>query len=70
MEYLPSGEATLTRRAIKHSRIHAKVVRWSGTRKRYERHGIVVEPTAIERAIMLFLRRELGEIKDELKSAG
>jgi len=30
----------------------------------------VREVTHIERAIMLFLRRDLGEIKDELKATG
>lgn len=50
LEYLSSGDAALTRRAIKNSKIHAKVVRWSATRKRYERQGILAEPAAIDQA--------------------
>jgi hypothetical protein len=50
LEYLPAGDAALTRRATKHSKIHAKVVRWSNARKRYERQGVLVEPAAIQRA--------------------
>ncbi|EUA22441.1 hypothetical protein I552_6932 [Mycobacterium xenopi 3993] len=50
LEFLPSGDATLTRRAKKASRLSAVVVRWSRSRKRYERQGILAEPDAIERA--------------------
>ncbi|HSB06335.1 MAG TPA: DUF2293 domain-containing protein [Thermodesulfobacteriota bacterium] len=50
LEYLSSGDAALTRRSMKYSRIHAKVLKWSKTRKRYERQGILVEPEAIEKA--------------------
>lgn len=50
LEYLPSGDAALTRRATKNSRIHAKVLQWSRTRKRYERQGILVETAALEKA--------------------
>jgi hypothetical protein len=48
--YLPSGDATLTRRAKKQSRLSAVVVRWSRARKRYERQGILVEEAALEQA--------------------
>ena len=48
--YLPSGNAALTRRARKHSSLCAVVVRFSRTRKRYEREGLLVEPAAVERA--------------------
>ena len=51
LDYLPSGNSALTRRAIKHSRIHAVVVQWSRRRKRYERQGILAEPKAIQRAM-------------------
>ena len=51
IEFLPSGDAALTRRSTKHSKIHAKVIQWSRTRKRYERQGILAEPQAIERAM-------------------
>ena len=50
LEYLPAGDATLTRRAKKASRLSAVVVRWSRSRKRYERQGILAEAEAIERA--------------------
>ena len=50
LEFLPSGNTALTRRATKHSPLRAVVVRWSRTRKRYERQGILVTPAAIERA--------------------
>ncbi len=48
--FLPSGDPALTRRACKHSRLSAVLVRFSRTRKRYERQGVLVEQTAIERA--------------------
>lgn len=50
LEFLPSGDAALTRRATKISRLSAVVVRWSRSRNRYERQGILAEPEAIERA--------------------
>lgn len=48
--YLPSGDAALTRRARKASRLSAVVVRFSRSRKRYERQGILIEEAALERA--------------------
>jgi hypothetical protein len=48
--FLPSGDAALTRRAKKLSRLSAVVVRWSTRRNRYERQGILVENDAIEQA--------------------
>ncbi len=50
LEYLPRGDAAVTRRAGKYSKLRAVVVRWSQTRKRYERQGILAEAEAIERA--------------------
>jgi hypothetical protein len=50
LDYLPAGDAALTRRAKKASRLFAVVVRWSRSRKRYERQGILAEPEAIDRA--------------------
>lgn len=51
LEFLTSGNTALTRRATKHSPLRAVVVvRWSRARKRYERQGILVTPTAIDRA--------------------
>jgi hypothetical protein len=48
--FLRSGDATLTRRAKKASRLSAVVVRLSMRRNRYERQGILVENDAIEQA--------------------
>lgn len=48
--FLPAGEAALTRRAKKESRLSAVVVRFSRARKRHERQGILVEEAALERA--------------------
>ena len=48
--YLPSGDAALTRRAKKYSKLHAVVVRFSRTRRRYERQGLLVEESALEHA--------------------
>jgi hypothetical protein len=48
--YLPSGNAALTRRAKKASRLSAVVVRFSRTRRRYERQGVLVEEDALLRA--------------------
>jgi hypothetical protein len=50
LEFLPSGDAAVTRRASKYSTLRAVVVRWSRARKRYERQGILVEPEALRRA--------------------
>ncbi|BBY44131.1 DUF2293 domain-containing protein [Mycolicibacterium celeriflavum] len=50
LEFLPAGDAALTRRAKKASRLSAVVVRWSRRRHRYERQGILAEPAAIEQA--------------------
>jgi hypothetical protein len=48
--FLPAGDAALTRRARKASRLSAVVVRWSRRRNQYERHGILAENEAIELA--------------------
>lgn len=45
--FLPAGDATLTRRARKASALSAVVVRFSRTRKRYERRGVLVEEDAL-----------------------
>jgi hypothetical protein len=50
LEYLPRGDATLTRRARQQSRLSAVVVRFARTRGRYERQGILVTQEAIEKA--------------------
>ncbi|WP_432830085.1 DUF2293 domain-containing protein [Dactylosporangium sp. CA-092794] len=48
--FLPAGDAALTRRAKQASRISAVVVRFSRSRKRHERQGLLVEEAAIEQA--------------------
>jgi hypothetical protein len=48
--YLPAGDAALTRRAKKASGLSAVVIRFSRTRRRYERQGILVEGAALEQA--------------------
>ena len=50
LEFLPSGQTALTRRAKRASRLTAVVVQWSRTRNRYERQGILAEPAAIAQA--------------------
>lgn len=48
--FLPRGDAALTRRANRNSALRAVVVRFSRTRKRYERQGVLVEESALTRA--------------------
>ncbi|MDX6305799.1 MAG: hypothetical protein QOI77_2768 [Blastocatellia bacterium] len=48
--FLSSGDAALTRRARKHSRLSAVVLKWSSARRRYERQGLMVEETALHQA--------------------
>ena len=50
LEYLPAGDAALTRRAARYSERTAVVVRFSRSRGRYERQGILVENSALEKA--------------------
>jgi hypothetical protein len=50
LEFLPPGNAALTRRATKESTVSAVVLEWSRARKRYERQGILVEADALVRA--------------------
>ncbi len=48
--YLPRGDTALTRRARKHSTLSAVVLRFSRSRRRYERQGTLVEEDAVEQA--------------------
>ena len=50
VEFLPSGDPALTRRALKLSPRHAVVVKFSRARGRAERQGVLVEPAAVEEA--------------------
>ena len=48
--FLSAGDAALTRRARKHSALAAVVVRFSRSRNRYERQGLLVTEEALSRA--------------------
>lgn len=48
--YLPRGDAALTRRARKQSTLSAVVVRFSRSRGRYERQGVLIEEAALYQA--------------------
>lgn len=48
--FLPAGDAALTRRAKRASRLSAVVVRFSRARGRYERQGLLVEEPALDQA--------------------
>jgi hypothetical protein len=48
--FLPAGDMALTWRAKKHSTLSAIVLKWSRSRKRYERQGLLVEEPALEKA--------------------
>jgi hypothetical protein len=48
--FVPAGDAALTRRARTHSDLVAVVLKWSRARKRYERQGLLVSASALERA--------------------
>lgn len=48
--FLPAGDAALTRRARRSSALSAVVVRFSRSRRRYERQGVLVEEPALEDA--------------------
>jgi hypothetical protein len=50
LAFLPRGDAALTRRASKYSNLRAVVVRFSRSRNRYERQGVLVEESGLERA--------------------
>jgi hypothetical protein len=50
LEYLSAGDALLTRRAKAKSARYAVVVRFSRSRKRYERRGLLLEPQALAEA--------------------
>jgi len=48
--FLGRGDAALTRRASRYSTLRAVVVRFSHSRRRYERQGVLVEEQALARA--------------------
>ncbi len=47
LAFLPAGDAALSRRAKAKSEVFAVVVRFSRSRKRYERQGLLVQPEAL-----------------------
>jgi hypothetical protein len=71
--YVPRGDAALTRRARKYSPLNAVVVRFSRSRGRYERQGILVSEAALERAEQECLadgeQRARRRERDELRRA-
>jgi hypothetical protein len=60
LEFLSAGDALLTRRAKQKSSRSAVVVRWSRTRKRYERQGLMVEPKVLAQ-----VQRDLEERRQQ-----
>jgi hypothetical protein len=60
LEFLSAGNALLTRRVKAKSARHAVVVRFSRSRRRYERQGLLIEPRALTDA-----QRELDEQRRE-----
>lgn len=67
--FLPSGDATLSRRAKKASRLSAVVVKFSRARKRYERQGILVEEEALAQAERECLADEAARARGRLREA-
>jgi hypothetical protein len=47
LEFLPTGDAALTRRAKQASTLWAVVLKWSRSRRRYERQGLLVQEQAL-----------------------
>lgn len=58
LEFLPAGDALLTRRARAKGGRSAVVVRFSRTRERYERQGLLLEPRALAQARQELQRAE------------
>lgn len=72
--FLPAGDAALTRRAKRASRLSAVVVRFSRARRRYERQGLLVEEPALDQAEVECLAdaelRARRRERDALRRAG
>ena len=67
--FLPSGDAALTRRSRKYSTLSAVVLKWSKTRKRYERQGILVEEPALKQAEIECLADEDARAQRRIREA-
>src|SRR5258706_6422894 len=72
--FLAAGDAALTRRARKYSRLSAVVLKWSRARRRYERQGLMVEETALdlaeEECLADFEVRELRKEREAERRVG
>lgn len=60
LEFLSAGDALLTRRVKSRSTRRAVVVRFSRSRKRYERQGLLVEPRALAEATEELAKEQRG----------
>lgn len=69
LEFLPSGNMALTIRAKKYSSLCAVVLRWSGSRKHYERQGLLVQREALEKAEEECLKDEDTRQRRRLREA-
>jgi len=65
--FLPSGDAALSRRAREASGLSATVVRFSRSRRRYERRGVLVEEAALELAEAACLADEEARARQRLR---
>ena len=68
--FLAAGDAALTRRAKKASGLSAVVVRFSRSRRRYERQGVLVEEPALEQAEQDCLADENARQRRRLREEG
>jgi hypothetical protein len=72
--FLPAGDAALTRRAKRASGLSAMVVRFSRSRRRYERQGVLVEESALSAAEVECLAdeeaRRRRRSREEIRRAG
>jgi hypothetical protein len=69
LEFLPSGNMALTLRAKKYSSLCAVVLRWSASRKHYERQGLLVQKDALEKAEAECLKDEDTRQRRRLREA-
>jgi hypothetical protein len=67
--FLSPGNAALTRRAHKHSTLSAVVLKWSQSRKRYERQGLLIEEAALEKAEKECLADEEVRVRRQKRQA-
>jgi hypothetical protein len=67
--FLPAGNTALTRRARAHSALSAVVLKWSRSRKRYERQGLLVQEPALQRAEAECLADEDSRERQRLRAA-